>query len=147
MLCQHIFTTKTLQKTFAKVLFVFIFCFVKDKYVKIFDTHIMWLAFISYEQQIHHVFKFLIWNLNWKSQLVFITKHINANVSFCSSLAKIFFSQRKLNSIIRLLTSFLFSCVILSGVFTGLICLLYWSFFWSWLIFFFEHLNYAGNFM
>ena len=40
MFFQYIFTTKTQQATLAKVSFVFIFCFVKHKSVKIFDMQI-----------------------------------------------------------------------------------------------------------
>ena len=75
-------------------------CFVKHISVKIFDIHVMWLVFINYKQRIHWVLKFLIWNVNWKNQLVFVTKHINANIIFCFNLSKIFFSHRKSNPII-----------------------------------------------
>ena len=120
MFCQHIFTSKTLQTTFTKVFFVSIFCFAKHESVKIFDIHVMWLVFISYKQQIHRVFKFLIRNANWKSQLVFITKHIDTNVVFCFNLPKIFFSHTKLNpSIIKIISKLVISLYI----FTGLICL------------------------
>ena len=110
MFCQHIFTTETLQTTLAKLFFVLILCFVKHKSVKIFDIHIMWLVFINYKQQIHQVFKFLIWSFNWKSQLVFITKHINANVVFYFNLAKKLFSHRKTNSIIIIRKLFVVLC-------------------------------------
>ena len=100
MFCQHIFTTKKLQTTSAQVFFAFILCFVEHKSVKIFDIHIMWLVFISYKQQIHRVFKFFVWNVDWKNQLVFITKRINANVVFTFNLGKIFPLHRKLNPII-----------------------------------------------
>ena len=120
MFCQHIFTSKTLQTTFTKVFFVSIFCFAKRESVKIFDIHVMWLVFISYKQQIRRVFKFLIRNANWKSQLVFITKHIDTNVAFCFHLPKIFFSHRKLNpSIIKIISKLFISLCI----FTGWICL------------------------
>ena len=99
MFCQHIFTTKALQTTLGKVFFVFIFCFVKHKAVKIFDIHVMWLVSISYKQKIHWVFKFLIWKVNWKNQFIFITIHINANF-FCLVFTKIFFIYRKFDSII-----------------------------------------------
>ena len=99
---------KQCKKTLAKLLFVFILCFVKHKSVKIFDIHIMWLVFVSYKQQVYRVFKFLIWNVNWKSQLVFITIHINANVAFLFNLAKIFLSHRELNPVIIKIISKLF---------------------------------------
>ena len=125
MFCQHIFTTKTLQTTFAKLFFVFILCLMKRKSVKIFDIHIMWLFFINYKQQSHRAFKFLIWKENWKSQFVFITKHVNANVVFYFDIAKVFFSHRKINFIIiMIINKYLSSHVILSVcMFTGLICL------------------------
>ena len=113
MFCQHIFTTKTLQTTLTEVFFVFIPCFVKHKSVKIFDVHIMRFITISYKQQIHRVFKFLIWNVNWKNQLIFITKHVNANIVLFFNLAKIFFSHRKkLNSMtIKIINKvFIFPC-------------------------------------
>ena len=100
MLCQHMFTTKTLKTTLAKEVFVFILCFVKHKSVKIFDAHIMQFITINYKQQIYRVFKYLIWNVNWKCQFVFITKHVNANIVLFFNLAKIFFSHRKPNPII-----------------------------------------------
>ena len=93
MLCQHISTTKTLQTTFPKLCFLFVFYFAaKHKSVRIFNVYV--------KQQTHRVFKILIWNINWKTQLVFITIHINPNTFFHFNLAKIFFSYRKLNSII-----------------------------------------------
>ena len=89
--------------------FLFLFFVLWDiNLLQSIDTHIMWLAFISYQQQTHPVFKFLIWNVNWKTQLVFITKHINANVVFCFNLTKIFLSYKKLNSIIIKIISKLF---------------------------------------
>ena len=100
MFCQQIFTTKTPQTTFTKIFFVFICYFVKHKSAKIFDVHIMRFITIKYKQRIHRIFKFLTRNVNWKSQLVFITKHVNANVIFHLSLVKIFFLHRKLNSIL-----------------------------------------------
>ena len=87
-----------LQKYFF--IFIFLFCFVKHKSVKVFDVHIMRFITINYKQQIHRVFQFLIWNVNWKSHLVFIAKHVNANVVLFFNLPKIFFSHRKFNSII-----------------------------------------------
>ena len=92
--------------------FVFIFCPLKHKFVKIFDVHIMRFSIINYKQQIHRVFKFLIWNVNWKSQFVFITKHVNANVVLFLNLAKTFFSHRKFNSIIIKIINkiFIFFC-------------------------------------
>ena len=98
--CQHFFTTKTLKTTLAKAFFVFIICFVKHESVNIFHIHIMWLVFINYKQQIQRVFKFLIWNVNWRNQLVFITKHVNANTVLLFNLAKIFFLHRRFNPII-----------------------------------------------
>ena len=112
---------KQCKKTLAKVFFVFILCFVKHKSVKIVDIHIMWLVFISYKQEVYRVFKFLIWNVNWKSQLVFITIHINANVAFLFNLAKIFLSQRKLNPVI---------IKIISKLFIGLSNSFWMSFYW-----------------
>ena len=111
MLCQLIFTTKTLQAILTKVFFVFILCFVKHKSVKIFDIHIMWLVFISFKQQ-KRVFKFLIWNVIWKRQLVFITKHVSPNFVLFFNLAKIFFSHRKFSSIIIKIINkfFIFPC-------------------------------------
>ena len=91
MFCQQPFQKHTLSSFFV---------FLKHKSVKIFDIHIMWLVFISYKQQLHWIFKFLIWNVNWKSQFVFITIQINANVVFRFNIAKIFFSNRKPNPII-----------------------------------------------
>ena len=41
MFYQHIFTTKSLQTTFAKVFFNLIFCFLKHESVKIFDVDII----------------------------------------------------------------------------------------------------------
>ena len=87
-----------LQKYFF--IFIFLFCFVKHKSVKVFDVHIMRFITINYKQQIRRVFQFLIWNVNWKSHLVFIAKHVNANVVLFFNLPKIFFSHRKFNSII-----------------------------------------------
>ena len=67
------------------------------------------LVFISYkQQQVRRVFKFLIWNINWKSQFVFITIYINANNVLFFSLAKIFFSYRETNPIIIKIISQLF---------------------------------------
>ena len=67
----------------------------------------MWFITIIYKQQIDCVFKFLIWKVNWKSQTIFVTKHVNANVVFCFNLAKIFFSHKKLNFIlIEILSKF-----------------------------------------
>ena len=77
-----------------KVFFVFVLCFVKHKSVKIFDEHIMQFIIINYTQQTHKVFKFFIWNVNWKSQPIFITKHINANVVFCFNLGLCLFMIR-----------------------------------------------------
>ena len=65
----------------------------KQKSVKIFDIHMMWLVFINYKQQIHRVFKFLIWNINWKSHLVFITKQVNANFFLSQSCWNLFLAQ------------------------------------------------------
>ena len=136
MLCQHNFTTKTLRTALANVFFVFILRFVKNKSVKIFDIHIMWLAFISYKEQIYRIFKFLISNVDWKQQLVFIT-------------------NRKLNPIIiKVINKFLPFSVILSGcIFTELIYLTwhykkyFWSLFFMLISPFFELFNSAGNFM
>ena len=99
------------KKTFAKVFFVFILCFVKHKSVKIFDVHIMQFITINYKQQIHRVFKFLIWKVNWKNHLIFITKHVNVNIVLFFNLAKIFFSNSKSNPIIVKIISkfFIFS--------------------------------------
>ena len=83
MFCQHIFTTKTLKTTFAKAFFVFILCFVKHKYVKIFDVHIIQFIIINYK---HRGFKFLIWNVNWKNLFIFIAKHVDANIVLFSIL-------------------------------------------------------------
>ena len=108
MFYQHVYTTKTLQATLAKVFVVFILCFVKHKPVKIFDVQIMWLAFSHYKETIHWIFKWFIWNVDWKNQLNFKTIHINANVVFCFNLAKIFFLHRKFNPIIIKIISKLF---------------------------------------
>ena len=72
----------------------------------------------------YRVFKFLIWNEDWKNQLILITKHINANVVFCFNFAKILFSHRKFNSIIIKITHKLFiRFLILSGcIFRRLRC-------------------------
>ena len=95
-----------------KYFFVFILCFVKHKSVKIFDIHIMWLVFVNYKQQIHWIFEGLVWNVNWKSQFIFIIKHVNANIVLFSNLAKIIFSHRKHNPIIIKIISkfFIFPC-------------------------------------
>ena len=53
-----------------KSIYVFILCFEKHKPVEIFDKYIMWLVFIHYKQQIHRFFKFLIWDVESKNQLV-----------------------------------------------------------------------------
>ena len=100
------------KQLLQKYFFVFILCFVKHKSVKIFDIHIMWLVFINYKQQIHWIFEGLVWNVNWKSQFIFIIKHVNANIVLFSNLAKIFFSHRKPNPIIIKIISkfFIFPC-------------------------------------
>ena len=133
--------------------FVFILCFVKHKSVKIFDIHIMQFITIKYKQQIHRVFKFLIWNGTWKSQPIFVTKHFNANVVFSFNPAIIFFLQRKISIIMKLFSTFLTSFVNLSGcIFTGLIGLTWhhkkhlWSLFLMLIKPFFELLNSVGNF-
>ena len=110
--CQHIFTTKTPQTTLAKILFVFILCFVKHKSVKIFDIHILPFIAMNYMQQIYQVFKFLILKVNWKRLFVLITKHVNANVVLFLNLAKILFFHRKFDSIIIKITNtiFIFFC-------------------------------------
>ena len=151
MFCQNTFTTKTLQTTLAKVFFVFIFCFVKHKSVKVFDVHVMRFIIINYKQQIHRVFKFLIWNVNWKNQPILVTKHVNGNVVLFFNLAEIFFLHREFNSII---TSFLSSRVIISGcILTGLIWLIwhhkkhFWSLFLMLISSFFGLFNSTGNFM
>ena len=65
----------------------------------------MWLVVINYKQQIHRVMKFLIWNINWKSQFVSIIIYINANIVLPFNLAKIFFSHRKFNpNIIKIIS-------------------------------------------
>ena len=121
-----------------------IFCFYslfseRYKSVKIFNVHIMPFITMNYKQKIHWVFKFLIWNANWKSQFVFITKHINARIKFPTG-----------NSILsqsRSLASFLSSRVILSEcIFTGLIRLTWHRkntfdlYFWCWLVLFWDFL-------
>ena len=154
MFCQYIFSTKTLQKTFAKVFFAFVFCFVEHKSVKIFDVHIMWLAFINYKHQIYRIFRFLIWNVDWESQFLFITKNIHENFVFCFNSTKIFFWYRKFNSVInKIINNSLSFRVILSVcIFTGLICLTWHqrkhfrSLFLMLISLFFEFLNLAGNF-
>ena len=93
--CQYIFTPKTLLPTFEKLFSVFIFCFVKHESVKIFYIHIMWLVSIDYKQQIHWIFKFLVWSVDWKGQFIFITKKIDASLVFCFNFTKIFFWYRK----------------------------------------------------
>ena len=104
MFNEYIFTTKTLQTTFAKAVFVFVFCFVKHKSVKIFGVHIMWLVFINYKQQVHWIFEILIRNVHWKSQLIFIAKYIDTNVIFRVNFTKIFFWYRKCNfSVIKII--------------------------------------------
>ena len=155
MLCQHVFAAKTMQTTSAKVFLVFIFRFVKHKSVKIFDVHVTWLVFINYKQQIYRVFKFLIWDVNWKSQLVFITTHIIANIVFCLNLGKIFFTNRKLNSIIIKIISkfFVILCNSFWMCFMALICLTwhhqryFWSLFFMLISPFLVLFNSAGNFM
>ena len=63
---------------------------------------------MNYKQKIHRVFKFLILIVDWKSWVVFITKHINANVAFPFNFTKIFSSHRKLSPIIIKIISKLF---------------------------------------
>ena len=125
--------------------FVFIFDFVKHKSVRIFDVHIMLFSIINYKQQIHRVFKFFIWNVNWKNQLILMTKHLNGNVVFFFDPAKVFLSHRKSSSIIiKIINKFFLSCfVILSRcVFTGLIYLtwqmknIFYCHFGCWLVLF-----------
>ena len=98
-LSTHFYYQNTVNNS-RKIISGFILCFLKHKSVKMFDMHITWLVFISYMQQIHRVFKFLIWDVKWKSQFVFITKHVNANIVLFFNLGKIFFSHRKFNSIL-----------------------------------------------
>ena len=118
--------------------FFFISCFVKHKSVKIFNIHVMWLIIIIQKQQIHRVLKFLVRNINWKNQLIFITKHVNSYILFHLNLAKIFFLHRTLNSnIIKCFSNFFVSFLILSGCsFEGLICLTWHhkKHFWSLLL-------------
>ena len=105
--------------------FLFLFCFVKYKSVEIFDRQVIWLAFINYKQHIYRVFKFLIWNVDWKNQLVFIAIQANANVVFRFNLAKSFYSNRKPNLIIIKIINklFILLCNSVWMHFTGLICL------------------------
>ena len=143
------------SKQLLKIYFFVFLCFVKQKSSKIFDVNIMWLVFISYKQQTYHVFKFLIWNVDWENQLVFITIHGNANAVFHLNFAKIFFLHRKLNpTIIKITHKFLSFCIILSGcTFTGLRCLTwhhkkhFWSLFLMLISPYFGLFNSAGNFM
>ena len=111
MFCQHIFTVKTLLATLTKVFFVFIPCFVKYKSVKIFGVHIMRLITINYMQQIYKVFKFYFWNVDWKSQSIFVAKQVN--VVFYLNLVNFF----SLQIFIFFLNSFS-----MYFIFTGLIC-------------------------
>ena len=108
MFCKYFSTTKTLYTTLPKVFLVFLFCFVKHKSVRIFDVHVMWFISIKYLQQIHWIFTFLIWNVDWKSQLVFITIPIHSNAVLFLNLAKIFFLHRKSNPIIIKIVNKLF---------------------------------------
>ena len=96
---------------YLKIFHVY-FSFVKHKSVKVFDIHVMWHVYINYKQQIHRVLKFLIWNINWKNQFVFIRMYINANIVFPFNLAKIFFSHNTPNPIIIKIMSkfFIFLC-------------------------------------
>ena len=103
-LCQRIFTTKILQKNS----FLFLLFVLWDVNLIVFNIHIMWPVFINCKQEIYRVFKYLIWNVNWKSQFVVIIKHINANIVLSFNLAKTFFSHRKFNSIIVQIISKLF---------------------------------------
>ena len=80
----------------------------EHKPVKIFDVHIILFVTVSYKQKIHGVFKFLIWNVNWKSHPIFITKHVNANIVYFFNLAKIFSLHRKLHPIIIKIANKLF---------------------------------------
>ena len=125
MFCQYIFTTTTLQTTFSKLFFAFVFCFVKHKSVEIFNAQIMWLAFINYKQQIHWIFKYLIINVDWKGQFIFIAKSINANVVFHFSFTKRFFPHGKSNSVIIKIINqlFIFLGNSLWCIFMELICL------------------------
>ena len=91
---------KQCKQLLQKYFLFFTLCFVKHKSVKIFDVHIMQIVFINYKQQIYRVFKFLIWNVDWKNKLIFIRKHVTANSVPFFNLPKIFFSQRKFNPII-----------------------------------------------
>ena len=99
-----------LQKYFF--IFIFLFCFVKHKSVKVFDVHIMRFITINYKQQIHRVFQFLIWNVNWKSHLVFITNTLMQMLFFFSILLKSFSRTRNsIPSYSRSLASFfIFPC-------------------------------------
>ena len=102
---QHIFTAKTLLTTFAKVFFVFIFCLVKHKSVKIFDVHIMRFITINYKQQVHPIFKFFL------KSVCFHNKYINANVfSFFNLAKKIFWNKKPNPTIIKIINKlFIFS--------------------------------------
>ena len=77
-----------------------------------------WLVFISYKQQIHWVFKILIWNVDWKSQLVFVTVLIDANTVLFFNFATIFFLHRKFNPIIITIINKLF--------------IILWNYFWMY---------------
>ena len=79
MFCQHIFTTKKMQATLTKVFFVFVFCFVKHKFVKISYPH---NVTCFHQLQATNPPSFQIFDLkrNWRSQPFFVTKHVNANI-------------------------------------------------------------------
>ena len=107
LLLKH--SKKLLEKYF---LFLFLFLFVKHKSVKIFDVYTIRFITINYMQQIHRVFKFLIRNVNQKNQTILATKHVNANIILFFNLAKVFFLNTKVNSIIFKIISkfFIFLC-------------------------------------
>ena len=154
MFCQDIFITKALQTVLAKVSFVSAFCFVKHKSVKIFHVHIIRFIIINYEQQIHRVFKFLIWNVSWKRQPIFLTKYVNTNIVSCFNLAKIFLFYRKIIIIIIKLFNkfFIFFWDSFSAYFYTINMPMwhhkkhFWSLFLMLISPFFGLLNSAGNF-
>ena len=107
---------KLLEKYFFFLFFYFFF-FVKHKSVKIFFYTMRFIT-INNMQQIHRVFKFLIRNVNQKNQTILATKNVNANIILFFNLAKVFFLNTKVNSIIFKIISkfFIFRCNYFYGI-------------------------------
>ena len=80
------------------------------KSVKIFDIDIMWLIIICYQQQIHAIFEFFNQYMDWISQIIFITKHINADTILLFNFIIILFRDRKFKITIIKATNHLSLC-------------------------------------